>query len=54
METLIFYDKVEVINYLYSLENITKNTFEWYAKNYFDRWTRTRKTYGPIRDWGST
>ena len=37
METLIFYDKVEVINYLYSLENITKNTFEWYAKNYFDR-----------------
>jgi len=37
IETLLFDDKVEVINYLYSLDNIQKNTLEWYAKTYFDK-----------------
>jgi hypothetical protein len=37
VETLMFQDKLEVINYLYSLKNIPKNTLEWYSKNYFDK-----------------
>ena len=36
IETLLFEEKVEVMNYLYSLEHIKKDTIEWYAKEYFD------------------
>jgi len=35
IELLLFEDKLKVMNYLYSLESITKNTFEWFAKEYF-------------------
>ena len=35
IETLLFNEKVEIMNYLYSLDNIKKDTFEWYAKEYF-------------------
>jgi hypothetical protein len=36
IEILIFEDKLEIMNYLYSLDNIKKNTFEWIAKEYFE------------------
>jgi superfamily II DNA or RNA helicase len=36
LELLLFDDKLEVMNYLYSLENIKKGTFEWLAKEYFE------------------
>ena len=36
MEILLFEEKLEVMNYLYSLETINKGTFEWFAKEYFD------------------
>jgi len=35
LEFLLFKDKVIVMNYLYSLDNPKKNTFEWFAKKYF-------------------
>ena len=37
MELLLFEEKLDVMNYLYSLETITKNTFEWFAKEYFEQ-----------------
>ena len=36
IETLLFDDKLNVMNYLYSLESIQHNTFEWLAKEYFE------------------
>jgi hypothetical protein len=36
MELLLFEEKVDVMNYLYSLESINKSTFEWFAKEYFE------------------
>jgi len=35
IEVLLFEDKLEVMNYLYSLDNIKSGTFEWFAKEYF-------------------
>jgi len=37
IDLLLFEDKLEVINYLYSLNAIKSGTFEWFAKEYFDR-----------------
>ena len=37
IELLTFNDKVIVLNYLYSMESIPKDSFEWFAKEYFDR-----------------
>ena len=37
IEQLFFEDKLHLLNYLYSLDNITKNTITWYAKEYFKR-----------------
>jgi hypothetical protein len=37
MELLLFEEKLDVMNYLYSLETINKNTFEWFAKEYFEQ-----------------
>ena len=37
MEQLFFEDKLHLLNYLYSLDDITKNTIAWYAKEYFKR-----------------
>jgi hypothetical protein len=36
IELLLFEDKLEIMNYLYSLDNIKKGTFEWHAKEYFE------------------
>jgi hypothetical protein len=37
IELLLFEDKLEVINYLYSLNTIKNGTLEWFAKEYFDK-----------------
>jgi hypothetical protein len=37
IEILLFEEKLDVMNYLYSLETINKNTFEWFAKEYFEQ-----------------
>jgi superfamily II DNA or RNA helicase len=37
MELLLFEEKLDVMNYLYSLETINKSTFEWFAKEYFEQ-----------------
>ena len=37
MEILLFEEKLDVMNYLYSLETINKSTFEWFAKEYFEQ-----------------
>ena len=36
LDFLNFKNKVDVMNYLYSLDNPKKNTFEWFAKKYFN------------------
>jgi hypothetical protein len=35
IEQLLFDDKLDLMNYLYSLENIDPNSIEWYSKEYF-------------------
>jgi hypothetical protein len=37
METLLFEEKIEVMNYLYSMEQIERNSLEWFAKDYFEK-----------------
>jgi hypothetical protein len=37
IELLLFEEKMDIMNYLYSLDNITKGSFEWFAKDYFER-----------------
>ena len=37
IELLLFEDKIEVMNYLYSLNAIKNGTLEWFAKEYFDK-----------------
>jgi hypothetical protein len=37
LELLLFDDKISVINYIYSLRSIVNDSFEWYAKDYFER-----------------
>jgi hypothetical protein len=36
LEQLLYNDKLLVMNYLYSLETIERNSFEWFAKEYFE------------------
>ena len=36
IETLLYDDKLYLMNYLYSLKKIEKNTFHFFAKEYFD------------------
>uniref|UniRef100_A0A6C0ERC1 Helicase ATP-binding domain-containing protein n=1 Tax=viral metagenome TaxID=1070528 RepID=A0A6C0ERC1_9ZZZZ len=36
IELLMFKDKRELMNYLYSIERIERSSFEWYAKKYFE------------------
>ena len=43
IELLLFDEKVHLMNYVYSLDNLEKNTFEFVAKEYFDRNTITTK-----------
>jgi hypothetical protein len=37
IELLLYHDKLELMNYLYSLERIESGTFIWYLKDYFIR-----------------
>ena len=37
MDLLMFHEKLTIMNYLYSLDNIERNTLEWFAKDYFER-----------------
>jgi hypothetical protein len=45
IELLLFDEKLEVMNYLYSLEQIKKGTFEWFAKEYFELNSITTKNF---------
>jgi len=36
LEQLVYNDKLVVMNYLYSLEDIERNSVEWFAKEYFE------------------
>jgi hypothetical protein len=37
LESLLFKEKVHVMNHLYSIDNFKKLTFEWFAKKYFEK-----------------
>ena len=39
LELLYFKDKVDVMNYIYSIDKPKKNSFEWFSKNYFEKHT---------------
>jgi hypothetical protein len=43
IELLLYQDKVDVMNYIYSLDNIKNGTFEWFAKEYFEKLTIVTK-----------
>jgi hypothetical protein len=43
LELLTFKDKVDVMNYLYSLDKLRENSFEWFAKKYFEDLIITEK-----------
>jgi hypothetical protein len=37
IELLLYNDKLELMNYIYSLNKITQGTIEWYIKDYFEK-----------------
>jgi hypothetical protein len=43
LELLTFKDKVDVMNYLYSLDKLREKSFEWFAKKYFEDHIITEK-----------
>jgi hypothetical protein len=43
LELLTFKDKVDTMNYLYSLDKLKENSFEWFAKKYFEYHIITEK-----------
>jgi superfamily II DNA or RNA helicase len=45
LEILLFEDKLEVMNYIYSLENIRHGTIDWFAKEYFETHTIATKNF---------
>jgi len=45
IELQLFQDKLELMNYLYSLDKMTKNSLEWYAKEYFQMNSIITKNY---------
>ena len=45
IEILLFDDKISIMNYIYSLQSIKQGSFEWYAKDYFERNTITTKNF---------
>ena len=45
IELLLFEDKLEVINYLYSLDSIKEGSFEWIAKEYFELNSITTRSF---------
>ena len=45
IELLLFDDKLNVMNYIYSLETLPQDSFERYIKNYFEKHTVSTKKY---------
>lgn len=45
LELLLFDDKINVMNYIYSLNNIAQGSFERYIKDYFEKNTIASKKY---------
>jgi len=45
LELLLFEEKLEVMNYLYSLDSIQEGTFEWIAKEYFETNSITTRNF---------
>jgi hypothetical protein len=37
IELLLFNEKINLMNYLYSLQSIKQDSLEWYAKDYFEK-----------------
>jgi len=48
MDTLLYHEKITIMNYLYSLEQIEKDSLEWFAKDYFVRNSIVTKTITAI------
>ena len=45
IELLLFDEKINMMNYIYSLESIAQDSFERYSKNYFEKNTISTKKY---------
>jgi hypothetical protein len=45
IETFLFDEKIHLMNYLYSLDTIADGSLEKYAKDYFDAYTITTRSY---------
>ena len=45
IELLLFDEKLDVMNYLYSLDSIQEGTFEWIAKEYFETNSITTRSF---------
>jgi hypothetical protein len=45
IELQLFDEKLELMNYLYSLDRIQKQSLEWYAKEYFEMNSMTTRKY---------
>jgi hypothetical protein len=48
IELLVFEEKLELLNYIYSLKEININTLEYFIKDYFERNTITTKTLNAL------
>ena len=45
LESHLFEEKLEIMNYLYSLDKLTRQSLEWYAKEYFQMNSITTKKF---------
>jgi hypothetical protein len=45
IELLLFDDKMNVMNYIYSLDSIKQSTLEWFVKEYFENNTTTTRSF---------
>ena len=45
IEELLYEEKLELMNYIFSLENINKNSIQWFFKEYFERNIIVTKNY---------
>ena len=48
IESLLFDDKINIMNYLYSLDTVLENSIEFYAKKYFEKITIKTENYQAI------
>jgi hypothetical protein len=48
IELLLFEEKLDLMNYIYSLKEITINTIEFYIKDYFERKSVSTKNFSAI------